>query len=256
MQRILTLLLICWIPIIGISQTIDNSTKKTKTLADNPYQKMNVVKFNIASLAFRNPTFFYERAIKPRLTGIISVGLRYKGESMALFTTNDNEIELNLGSIGGISIAPEIRYYLKSCCNDDFPTGFYGGVYLKYTHMNSDVDINYYPAEGETENVNGDFTLNEKGVGIQLGYQLKAWKNFSVDFQFFGPRISFINLKGDFSNDISDEFRDDLEEYVNDVIARLGSDYKFNVKDKGANSISGNMSIPSFRFGISIGYAF
>ncbi|MCD4696931.1 MAG: DUF3575 domain-containing protein [Bacteroidales bacterium] len=255
--RISYITVIYLIPLLGNTQNVHRShvrgSTKPKTQMD--YEFKNILKLNSVSLAFSNMTLFYERAFYPKITGSLGIGYKFKGKSLALFSTNDNELKVHMDAIYGFSLAPEVRYYIKSC-EDRIPAGFYTGLYFRYTNYSTGVSIDYNPLNGGHENLKGDMRLDEYGLGIQLGYQLAIKQRFVIDFQFFGPRYSFIKIQGDFENKLSEEFKNDMEEYVNEIIDRLGADYKFEIKGTGNHSISGRFQIPNIRFGISLGYAF
>jgi hypothetical protein len=191
----------------------------------------------------------------PRFTASLGLGYKYRGSSLKIFEADDNVLNVNMDAISGFSISPEVRYYIQSC-EDALPSGFYGGIYFRYTRYETKVNFDFYPENAPYEQIGSDFKLNEFGVGFQLGYQLPIKKRFVIDFQFFGPRYSFVTLFGDFNTDVSDEFKAALEDYANEVIDRLGNDYNLTIEETDEQSIKARFNIPSVRFGIGLGYAF
>ncbi len=231
-----------------------NSSEKLKLFQTN-YQYNNIPKVNVMAMAFNNVSLYYERAIYPNITASIGFGIKTSGKSHKLFEANDYNLTATYGSITGHSITPEFRYYLKSC-EEDLPAGFYAGVYFRYNMYKSNVGFVHQLPDSIPSYFSSDAKLRELGVGIQLGYQLVIKKRFTVDFLFFGPRYSFLKLTNEFDGDITASAKKDVEGYVNSVIERFGGKGDFEMKESSSQRFSGNMGFPSFRFGISLGYAF
>jgi hypothetical protein len=93
-------------------------------------------------------------------------------------------------------------------------------------------------------------------VGLQLGYQLIIKERFSIDFLFIGPRFSSYQINYEFDQQPSQEFLDDISEYLNEVIDRFGFDYNVNIQKKGETKASTSFSFANVRFGLSLGIAF
>ncbi|HRX97882.1 MAG TPA: DUF3575 domain-containing protein [Bacteroidales bacterium] len=219
------------------------------------FNKKNVVKLNTVGLAFSNLSFFYERNVLGRFSASLGFGYKYKGQNLKIFQSDDKIVKIDMGAIHGIAFAPEFRYYLQNCDNS-LPSGFYIGIYLRFMKYNTDVVMDYNPPDDERSIVSGDFTLRESGYGLALGYQLPVTHNFLIDFQFFGPRYSFMSLTGDINADITDEFKGAIEDYVNTVLERFLDNYDFELKYKDSDTVQAKFKIPNFRFGVSICYAF
>jgi len=215
----------------------------------------NIIKINSLALAYSNASIIYERGIMPRLSAGIGFGYKYKGIAPKMFSVDNSTIQADIDAIKGYSITPEVRYYIKTC-DPSILEGFYGGLYLRYTHYSSAVDFAYFPANKTPQNYQSDLFLNEYGVGIQLGYQLMVKERFSIDFLFFGPRFSSYHLGYEFNQTPSQEFLDDLSGRLNEVIDRFGLDYDVNIKKQGSSKANTSFSFANMRFGLSLGYAF
>ena len=215
----------------------------------------NIVKINSLALAFSNVSLIYERGIMPRLSASLGFGYKYKGIMPNILSVDNSEIKADVDAIKGFSITPDVRYYIKTC-DATVLEGFYGGLYLRYTHYKSAVNFTYLPANGTNMQYQSDLFLNEYGIGIQLGYQLMFKERFSLDFLFFGPRFSSYHLGYEFSQTPSQEFLDDLSEQLNKVVDRFGLDYDIEIKKQGNSKASTSFSFANTRFGISLGYAF
>jgi len=236
----------------GISHVETDSKPK---LFETNYQYNNIPKINVMAMAFNNVSLFYERAVYPRVTASLGFGLKSGGRSQKLFEANDYNLTASLGSIDGYSITPEFRYYLKTC-EENLPAGFYAGLYFRYNVYKASANFTHQLPDSIPSYFTSDASLRELGVGIQLGYQLVISKRFTVDFLFFGPRYSFLKLTNEFNGEISPTTKTDVEDYVNSVIERFGGKGDFEMEATTNQKFSGSMGFPSFRFGISLGYAF
>ena len=253
----LSLLFIGFLFFAGITNAQDKDKELEKYLrkSEGIYQYPNVIKVNTLAIAFSNISVTYERAIAPRLSFLISAGYKYGGRVPDLFVVNESTIDVNFDQINGYSVSPELRYYLKTC-EPRFLEGFYIGLYGRYTHYASGAEFDYYPEGQVQELYTSNVVLSEVGAGIQLGYQLVLWKRFNIDFLFFGPRFSSYNIVYKFDQDVSEQFLNDLSDYINEVIDRFGLDYDVELKQSGEARSSTSFSFANMRFGISFGFAF
>jgi hypothetical protein len=220
------------------------------------YQQKNLIKFNSLALIFNNATLLYERPIMPRLTGTLGFGYKYNSKPPGFyFSGEDASMTLEMGQINGYSITPEIRYYLKSC-ETAYPSGFYAGLYYRFTRYKSDIDIRYREDSG-TEyyyNVNGG--MNEHGVGFQLGYQLHITSWFFIDFLIMGPRFSFYRLDMKFAENINTDFIKDAEIYLQNFVDKFGISYTVRLDEIDFQNLKSNFTFLNWRYGLSIGIAF
>ncbi len=215
----------------------------------------NIIKINTLALAFNNVSLLYERSIMPRLSAGIGAGYKYGGFAPNMFAVENSVIKLDMDEIHGYSITPGMRYYLRSC-DPNKQEGFYAGLYFRYTYYSTDVDFKYFRIDSPVEFIHADMAMQEYGAGIQLGYQLILWERFSIDFLFLGPRISNYTLAYRFDQMPSQDFFDDLSEYINEVVDRFGADYKVEIKQEGEAKARTSFSFMSTRFGLSLGFAF
>ena len=215
----------------------------------------NILKVNTLAIPFNNISISYERGVVPRFSILIAAGYKYSGNLPDLFDTENENLQIKLDQITGYSLSPELRYYLKSC-DSRLLEGFYAGLYFRHTHYESLAEFNYFPDELPDEYYKASLALNELGIGISIGYQLMLWERLSIDFMFFGPRYSNYHLGYEFDDMVSQEFLDELNGYINEVIDRFGIDYTVDVKQDGEARASTSFSFANTRFGISIGFAF
>lgn len=215
----------------------------------------NIIKLNTLAIPFKNISLSYERSIKPRLSASIGVGYKYGGVAPNIFIVGSSKIHVNMDEISGFTLTPEIRYYLRTCDRNK-QEGFYAGMYFRYTYYQTAVKFDYLRVDKPIEHIHADMAMTEYGVGIQIGYQLMLWERLSVDFLFIGPRITRYNLGYKFNQMPSEEFFDDLSEYINEVIDGFGLDYDVAIKQQGGAKATTSFSFVSSRFGISLGFAF
>ena len=235
-----------------ISQDLD--IDKEKPQKEN-IRYPNIIKINSLALAFNNLSLVYERGIIPRLSAGIGVGYKYAGGAPKLLTVENSTIAVKYDKIKGFSISPEARYYLKSCDPGQLE-GFYAGLYFRYTGYTTTAGFEYIPENNTPEYYNSDIALKEFGVGIQFGYQMIIKERFSIDFLFLGPRFSSYHFSYEFDQEPSQEFLDDLSEYLNEVVDRFGLDYNVDVQQDGETKASTTFSFANVRFGLSLGFAF
>ena len=215
----------------------------------------NIIKINTLAIAFNNISLLYERSIVPRLSAGIGAGYKYGGPIPKVLTVDNSTINLNTDEIRGYSITPEMRYYLRTC-DPNKQEGFYAGLYFKYTYYETAVNFDYYRLDNPVEFIHADMAMREYGVGIQLGYQLMLWERFSIDFLFVAPRVSNYTLAYRFDQMPSQEFFDDLSEYINEVVDRFGGDYKVEIKQEGEGKARTSFPFVGARMGLSLGFAF
>jgi len=215
----------------------------------------NIIKINTLAIPFNNLSLNYERSIIPRLSAGIGFGYKYGGLIPKVFTVNNSVIAFELDKIQGYSITPDVRYYLKSC-DEGKLEGFYAGLYFRYTYYTTVVTFKYAQINLPIENPHANMVMKEYGLGIELGYQLILWERFSIDFLFIGSRYSNYRIGYKFSEEPSEEFLDDLSEYMNEVVDHLGIDYNVDIKEEKETEFRASFPFLSMRFGLSFGFAF
>ncbi len=248
---LLAVLLLLFANITIAQDVVSENEKIEKKVLRRP----NIVKINTLAIAFRNISFVYERGILPRLSAGIGVGYKLAGPEPALFTVNSSEVSVNIDKIKGVTITPEARYYLRAC-DPSLLDGFYAGVYLRYSRYWTEAKFDYMPLNELPEQYKANLELREFGLGIQLGYQMLIKERFSIDFLFFGPRISSYEFTYEFTAPPSEEFLGDLSDYLNEVVDRFGYDYNVSIKNSGVKSGRTSFGFANMRFGLSLGVAF
>ncbi len=250
-QILLTILSFLIVATAFTQDTIGEITKQEKVKVKHP----NIIKINTLAIPFNNIALSYERSIIPRLSAGIGFGYKYGGLIPKVFTVNNSVIAFEMDKIQGYSVTPNVRYYLKSCDPGKLE-GFYAGLYFRYTYYTTAINFKYAQINLPIENPHADMVLKEYGMGIELGYQLILWERFSIDFLFIGSRYSNCRFGYKFSKVPSEEFLNDLSEYINEVIDHLGLDYNVDIKKEKETEFRASFPFLSMRFGISLGFAF
>ena len=233
--------------------------KKGETKVDTNLRRIskypNIIKINTVALPFNNISLLYERMIIPKVSAGIGFGYKYAGPLPKILEVNNSVFHVNMGDIYGFTVTPYGRYYLRTC-DPSILDGFYAGLYFRYTRYTSGVDLKFIPESQITQLNHAEMRMNEYGVGIELGYQLILWERFSIDFLFFGPRMSRYKFGYAFDSEPSDEFLENLNRYFNDILENLGTDKEVDIKNDGVSNASSSFSFVNTRFAISFGFAF
>lgn len=114
----------------------------------------NVLKVNTLALIIRTGSVFYERELSDLMSA--QLGIAYLN-----YTVNETKLD-------GLSITPEVRFYIRKNAID----GFYVGPYLRYNNYGFD-----------DESSTG--TYKAFGGGVSFGRQWIFKKGFVIDL-FFG----------------------------------------------------------------------
>ncbi len=195
----------------------------------------------------------YERSFGKHFTGLIGAGPKAKEGLVNISGLDGPTIKTDDLTYSGFKVILEGRYYIKE---HDYgrATGFYVGLYTKFSDYQSDLIGTYTNSADEVFNVNFDAELNVTSVGLMVGYKLPIGKRFAIDFLISGPgsgsyKFSITNK----SDDLPQEFYDDLNEALENtsLLDLINSDFDFS-----RNSRDSRFTTVSFRYAISLKYNF
>lgn len=216
------------------------------------HAQYGTVKMNLPSLAFRNFSFLGEFGLNEKMS--LNLG--------ASFMLPYKNVKVDAGFAGfrsansGFSLTPELRFYFAGV--EDEGQGFYVGPYLRYSRYAAGFTGKYYDSTLMADaDVEVSTSLQEMGLGAQLGYQLLLNDRIVFDFFLIGPRISKYSFEASLAADLGEtEIFDalgipNLDEngffgigsYDLDV---SGSDARFNMP----------VYLPAFRIGMAVGIKF
>ena len=196
--------------------------------------------------------FKYERLLGKHIS--VNLGLGYKGKHglIRLSGLDTDQIKTSDITYSGLKIIPEVRYYINNAEQYGMD-GFYFGAYLKFTNYQSDLNGTYINDALESFIIEFDADIKVSSVGFMVGYKLPLSNRFSIDFLIAGPGAGFYKFSFVNKRDLPDEFYEDLNKALEQysLFDVLDGDFKFRSTNK-----TSKFTIPSFRYGISLGYSF
>lgn len=248
--------------------------------AEAQTERKNVVSLSTFPIAMGQYTLGYERVFGGRFSASLKFGLRPEGSLPGYVPVSEDFKNV---SFKGTSIIPEIRFYTNK---EKGPLkSFYLSLYGKFqnytvtTGLENNNDYNSIDANGDTtkygykSNFTGTGNLKMTTFGIQLGKQWLISDRFSIDFWWFGPQFSLVNLNLDLNQDnltfngsippgengqpfdnelIYKQIADELNTSLEDVpLVKAKAESRKN----GLN-LDIKTGLPSIRFGLSLGWAF
>ena len=235
---------------LSFGQEVNNNTSSD----DSVRNIKNEFSFELLQLINGVYQLSYERQIWKNFSG--SLGFGYKGkEGLVRFSGIDTE-KIKTGDLyyTGFMVIPEIRYYVNGTSKiDNNLTGFFIGLYYKYSDYTSDLNGTYIDSEGVNYNLAFDADMSISSVGLMIGYKLAITKRLNLDFIIAGPGSASykFNLKN--TEDLPDEFYEDLNQALEDygLLDLINSDFRFSNTDTRSD-----FSTIAFRYGIALGYTF
>lgn len=242
-MKLLLSLIICLITILPVISQEDTAAPLYK----------NEVKFQITDLLNSRYTIGYERAVGKHIGVGLNVGNKTKDGLLKISGLNSDVFKTDDLTYSGFRVVPEVKYYLNEHTKGML-SGFYFGAYLTYVNLKSEFKGLYM----NEENPNGlpfqyDVTINTSSVGLMVGYKLPLGKRFYLDFLIAGPGAG--NYKFKFKEVVAapEEFWFDLNDELEliSILDLINADFDFS-KNKNSDSLI----LPSFRYGITLGYSF
>lgn len=233
----------------------DNSTSVSDQTNPQPDTKERRNEISMEFLGMIDGRFVpaYERSFGRHWSA--KVGLGYKTEQGLINFSGINEEKLRTGDINydGLVAYAEGRYYINEFTNGR-ATGFYFGLYVKYSGFQSDIGGTYINDEGNEFTFLFDTKIGVTSSGLQVGYKLPISKRWAVDFLIAGPgtaRYSF-DVKNK-SDELPQEFWDDLNDALDElgILEVIDSDFDFTPSDRKSA-----FNTVNFRYAISLTYNF
>ncbi len=211
-----------------------------------------MVKINTAALLMSNLSLLYERQLNDHWTVLLGSGFRWSGSTPKVLGLGDVILTTEASGIQGFSITPEIRYYFNFCECGGSPSGFYTGLYGRYTKFYGNLTFNVWNGS-EYYDALVSSNLRELGVGIQLGYQFVFKKRWTVDIMFAGPRLSTYKFKADLESDDLEALVDSIEEEINKRRESIGMD---PISIDPSTELEANFGFKNFRYAVGVGFMF
>lgn len=216
---------------------------------DSEKSKKNEIGVDILDLFDGTFQVSYERAWGQNFS--VNFGVGFKTDGLIKLSGIDGEkIKTNDLTYTGVKFTPEIRYYLKKEKYSGL-NGFYFGAYAKHNAFKSDLEGVYINDAQESYDFLFDAKLRITSVGLMVGYKLPVSKRFSIDFLIAGPGVVWHKYRVESKKDLPDEFYDDLNQALDDYFESLNLEFTLSKVQETIDFV-----LPSFRYGISLGYNF
>ncbi len=212
----------------------------------------NSVKVNTAALLFSNVSTLYERKLNQHWTVLAGAGYRWGGNAPKALGLGEAIITTESSGITGFSLTPEVRYYFNFCECGGSPSGFYAGLYGRYTKYFGSLSFNFWNGS-EYKQALVASNLRELGAGLQLGYQFVFKQRWTVDIMFAGPRLSTYKLSADLDSEDLEALISTIEEEINKKLDWLGMD---PISIDPSTELEVNFGFKNFRYAIGFGILF
>lgn len=200
----------------------------------------------------------YEGVISDKVTlGVdfkIALPSTVSGQEFDTDDTTDFETGLlNEARLTGISITPQVRFYLS---DKGAPQGFYLSPWVRYFNYKVAIDALWMENQGNSD-MTGSFTWSGFGLGASLGWQWLLGESVVIDWNMgLGITPTRIGVEGS----VEGPLVTDLEEFINDANAELnGRPFVEGFLTQEGATVGGkspSFPIPVLRSNLSIGYAF
>jgi len=216
---------------------------------DSENRRKNEIGVDILDLIDGTFQISYERAFGKNFSFNFGVGFKTDG-LIKLSGIDGEKIKTNDFTFTGVKFIPEVRYYLNNEHKNRLD-GFYFGAYAKHNSFHSDFKGIYTNDAQENYDFLFDAKLRITSVGLMVGYKLPVSKRFSIDFLIAGPGVVWHKYRVENKKDLPDEFYDDLNQALDDYFESLSLEFTLSKVQETIDFV-----LPSFRYGISLGYNF
>jgi hypothetical protein len=242
MKKSLSFILVC--TVLAIANVI----------AQDVYEKRNVMNLGLGGLALGNVSLNYERTFTDSRAASITAGLLIP-RKLPTFIYDILAEEINLeadNKLSGFFIMPEYRFYPSYKIA---PEGFYIAPFLRFNNYALEISGDF---DDVTADIKGKFT--GFGGGVQFGMHWIIKERVSIDFYMAGLGLYYDNLSLRFEPD--DPGSVDWDELSNDIevdvtgIPVMGEKTEIEVKHGEYVDAKSSFLFPGFRCGVSIGIVF
>ncbi len=226
----------------------------------------NYVKFNITSIALKNYSIQYERALTKAISlaftfrDMPSTNLPFKSQILKQVDATDENIRnaVNEVKIGNMAFTPELRFYMGK---KGYGRGFYIAPfyrYAKYDASNLVVDYEYQDDQDQqvtaSITMSGNITANT--VGLMFGAQWALGKYVCLDWWLLGPHYG--KSKGDLTGIPSQPIPAEGQTEIRQTLEDLEIPMVKQTVEVSANKVNMKIDGPwaGIRAGISLGIRF
>jgi hypothetical protein len=211
----------------------------------------NEAKFQLTDVINGRYTIGYERAVGEHIGVALNFGYKSNGGLLKLSGLDTEQFKTGDLTYNGYRIVPEVRYYINEH-SKGMLNGFYFGAYVTFVDLKSEFKGLYINENGEFP-FQYDVQVNTQSLGFMVGYKLLLAKRFYIDFMIAGPGAGNYKFKFDEVVAAPDEFWFDLNDALElySILDLINADFDLS-PDKNSDSLI----LPSFRYGITLGYSF
>jgi hypothetical protein len=241
--------------VLSLFLMVSFSSFAQNTESDSDYRKVkNEISFELLQVINGAYLFTYERHVWKNFSASLSLGYKGKEGLVNISGIDREQIKTKDLFYTGYMIIPEIRYYINGTSKHDYNlSGFYVGLYFKYSDFTSDLNGTYIDDSGDNYNLAFDANLSISSIGLMIGYKLQLTKRLNLDFLIAGPGSGSYKFEIKNTQDLPEEFYEDLNQALEDysLLDIINSDFRFSQAYKRTS-----FSSVSFRYGIALGYTF
>jgi hypothetical protein len=218
----------------------------------------NTIRINVTNpliFGMKSIMFGYERILNKKSSFSINVG-QASFPKFNLFDS-DSLVYKDVVSEKGFHISADYRFYLSKINKYEAPRGVYIGPYVSYNYFERKNAWSLTSTGGGQQLVESTTTLTVANIGFQMGYQFVFWDRISLDMILFGPGVASYKLEATLADNLSEEDRQKLFQYLNDALADKIPGFDL-VIDEGEFGKTGttNTTSAGFRYMVMVGIRF
>jgi hypothetical protein len=218
----------------------------------------NTIRINVTNpliFGMKSIMFGYERVLNKKRSISINVGqASFPKFNLLDF---DSVVSKDVVSEKGYHISADYRFYLSKENKYAAPRGVYIGPYAAYNYFERKNAWSITSTTGGTQLVESTTTLTVANLGFQLGYQFVFWDRVSLDMILFGPGIASYKLKATLAENLSEEDKQKLFQYLNDVLSDKIPGFDLVIdSDEFEKTGTTNTTSAGFRYMVMVGIRF
>jgi hypothetical protein len=219
----------------------------------------NSIGFSPFALAFGKLQVNYERGINKNMSLGLSVGAKFSSGVFKVSGLDNSKIATDDFNLKGIELLPEYRWYVQKDVKRSY-TGFFVGAYYRLRSYKDEIQGIYYSSDvlNPEQKINMETKIQSHAVGLEVGYKLPIRDHLYIDFLIAGPgigsnKVSLQNKGSELAEDFYKDLSSSLKEKY-DFLNGITSDINFN--KKSGTERKANITLPTFYYGIKVGYSF
>jgi hypothetical protein len=246
------------------SLCLTQSKAQSSPTSDEPKgktEKLNFIKVNLTSIALKNYSVQYERALNRKISFAVafrtmpSSSLPFKNAIVDAVGDDDPDTKKTVETfkMSNFAITPEVRFYMSK---KGYGRGFYIAPFYRYAKYKTNTLSFDYEGNSTSGTINLTGNLTTNTGGLLLGSQWALGKHLCLDWWILGPHYG--SGSGEFvgtsSKPLTQEEQNDLRQSLEDLDIPL-TDKTVSVNASGATfKLDGPWA--GIRAGFSLGVRF